>query len=758
MRSNADRPRRDLLSWAWIVAGPVALFGASLARGEVLFWGTPLLQFTPWRLYALEAIRRGELPLWNRLVGMGAPLLANYQSALLYPPNWLLLVLGVAWGQGVLVAAHLVLAGLGMVLLARRLGMGALGQVICGLAYSLSGYLVARAGFLSINAAGAWLPWVMLATERLAEAACASGGSRQTARHALGLSCILALQWLSGHAQTSWYTMVLATIWLGWRCITTQNARSSSRIVIGFLAAGVLAGALAAVQLLPTGEYWIASQRLSQLNREFALSYSFWPWRLTGLVMPDLFGTPVRGNYWGFGNFWEDAIYIGTLPFLLACAQGVRALRGRGEHVAVSRLLLGVACGSLLLALGANTPVFPWLYDHIPTFAAFQAPTRWTLLLVFCLTLLAGWGAEAWRPPTGRALYWTRLGTAGAAAIGFFAWLGSIALGDVQPTFVQALARMGVWLGLAGALSLLQPARQTAWWTGGVCGVVILDLVVAGWGLNPFAPAAVYEPSAAVRGRFGLDGRVYMPPQIEERAKFDSFFRFDNFRAAENGVPVRLAGLPNTLVLDGVSSANNFDPLVPARYAAWMEALSRLPLEQQVSLLRLMGVTWRAEACEGSPTCFVPVRDSARWRLYAAAHWVATDVEARQAVMALEFDPTQDLLLEGPSPSEDLAGSAGGTVEMIDESWTGNLEARVDSRSGAWLLLADTWFPGWRVAIDGRQAKAFPADSLFRAVWVPAGAHKVSWEYRPNSFAAGLVISLTGLVVLGGLGIRCRRD
>ena len=56
-----------------------------------------------------------------------------------------------------------------MSLLARRLGYRLLAQTISGFSFGLSGYLVARAGFLSVNAALAWLPWILLGAHRIAE-------------------------------------------------------------------------------------------------------------------------------------------------------------------------------------------------------------------------------------------------------------------------------------------------------------------------------------------------------------------------------------------------------------------------------------------------------------------------------------------------------------------------------------------------------------------------------------------------------------
>ncbi len=87
--------RRDMLLWlplALLVTVLVLLF-FPLLRGETLFWGLPTLQFYPWRQFAFEQISEGHLPTWNPYLGAGAPLLANYQTAIFYPPNWLWLLL-----------------------------------------------------------------------------------------------------------------------------------------------------------------------------------------------------------------------------------------------------------------------------------------------------------------------------------------------------------------------------------------------------------------------------------------------------------------------------------------------------------------------------------------------------------------------------------------------------------------------------------------------------------------------------------------
>jgi len=186
-----------------------------------MFWGTPSLQFIPWWRWAWQQIFSGRLPLWNPMLGMGAPLIANYQSAIFYPPHWiygLFYILGdtalMAWAQGLMVAIHLILAAVGMAMLVRRLGLGQLAQTVAGLSFGFSGYLVARAGFLSINAAVVWLPWIIWCLTPRA------GGGRITVKRYTTLVLFLVMQFLAGHAQTTWYTMLLAGVWTGlwaWR-------------------------------------------------------------------------------------------------------------------------------------------------------------------------------------------------------------------------------------------------------------------------------------------------------------------------------------------------------------------------------------------------------------------------------------------------------------------------------------------------------------------------------------------------------------
>src|SRR5690349_8100622 len=71
-----------------------------------------------------DALHRGELPLWEPNAGLGAPLYAQSMFGALYPPHWLAFVLEPDVALGWIALVDLVLAGLGLYLLARALGLG----------------------------------------------------------------------------------------------------------------------------------------------------------------------------------------------------------------------------------------------------------------------------------------------------------------------------------------------------------------------------------------------------------------------------------------------------------------------------------------------------------------------------------------------------------------------------------------------------------------------------------------------------------
>jgi hypothetical protein len=102
-----------------------------------------------------------------------------------------------------------------------------------------------------------------------------------------------------------------------------------------------------------------------------------------------------------------------------------------------------------------------------------------------------------------------------------------------------------------------------------------------------------------------------------------------------------------------------------------------------------------------------------------------------------------------------LPGGAASTVSDAPDSILADepevIAVRVAARQAATLVVADTFYPGWRATVDGQEAELLPIAGFFRGVPVPAGEHEVTLRYDPLSFKIGVGLSGAGLVILGVL-------
>lgn len=735
---------RRWFPFAALLASVTVLFHR-LLLGEVIFWGVPLLQFYPWRSLAFDAFRMGRLPLWNPLVGNGAPLLANYQTAVFYPPNWLHLLVPDEHAMGWVSLLHVVWAGLGLAAYLHRLEVDPLGQGVGALSFALSGFIVARFGFLTTVATAAWLPWLMWAVDGVISP------MGQPANRAAALAGVSAMLLLAGHAQMAFYSLGMAAAYAVWRALSSRVAYTTRiRFLAVALGAVVLGAALAAVQLAPTFELVRHSQRAGGVEYRAALSYSFWPWHFLTFLMPGAFGNPASGDYWGYGAYWEDAVYVGLLTLLLggrALARWQRERRSGSPSRAAQEVpfLIVSLVPVSLLALGWNTPLFPWLFERIPTFNWFNGPARWMVLAVFALSALGGIGADRWQTHPPGARWGWRAVVAGLAfvlsAVAVRAALGA----SVRPGLVLATVRLGLLLALVGGLAILlvragHSPKWRAGWEALVLALLAADLVSAHWGLNPTIEAGYYHQRAALADAVPEGTRVLILPGDEHTAKFDLFLNFGDFRASDRARWDALRGslLPNLNAVDGIPGAGNFDPLLVGDHAALLEQIDGLPPAGAVEQAARLNV---GMLLTSAPLGGAELLGRAG-PIYA---YRVPDVWPRALLAACR--PGEDgLMCERQAPGE--------AVIVADEPE--RVVVDISAGRAGWLVLVDTYYPGWQASLDGALVEIVRANGAFRAVAVPAGDHEVVFSYRPASLRIGAAISGAGLAVWLGLLVLSR--
>jgi hypothetical protein len=822
-----------------VILIPLLLFWRLVFAGAVLYWGLPLYQFYPWHRLVVEAIRAGHLPLWTDLLGNGAPLLANHQSATFYPLNLIYFVMPVEQAMGYSVVLHLMMAGLFAYAWGQTIGLSRFGAVITGLSFMSSGFFVSRTQFITIVNSAAWLPLLFLLADRLAR--------RRTLPDAVWLGMALALQFLAGHAQLWFYSLWavmaygLARAWtmrcqrfgennpvpasqqtsdqkrglssaLSWRPSVVGRQRS---VVVLLACAVVIALGLSAVQLLPTAELVLHSQRAGGLDPVDAMTYSFWPWRLLTLVIPDLFGSPATGNYWGYATYWEDTGYIGVLPPLLALSAvwgwgwrrlsilarasfpftgqrsaGTKPLEPDAQPGSSRRedfltpffALLSLL--SLILAMGHNTPVYPLIFKYVPGFGAFRAPARFLLFYTFGVSTLAGIGADCFRL-TYRTQYVARLTAAGAGAMLAI----SLAAGqissqmdlDIKPTFAPAVAHFALWLGLSVILLLLRGrepddadlrvARSPLpleIWRGLMASLIAADLVLFAMPLTPTIDPALYRTTTNAE-RFLLthadENRLFATYNYDYDTKFNGYLNFSNWGPSNltHWLGLRETLVPNLNVFSGIASVNNDDPLAVGRWRELMDAVRAADWPTRLRLLRMMNVGY--VLAENPPPGLSPVLDTPylyrlsdplpRAWLVPQARVVLAPDDLLSELMNPAFDPTTEVLLEEIAPPYSLLtrphqgatpyspvptrGLLPPVFTSLHEAWNSRTIDLVVPGPG-YLVLAYTYYPGWRATLDGQPVEILRANYAFMALPLEAGEHQVLLYYRPLSFTFGALV------------------
>jgi len=669
----------------------------------------PIQQYLPWRVYAVESVRSGLIPLWNPYAFCGTPFLANLQSALLYPPSVLFLLTGARHGFGVSAILHLALGGLSMYGLLRTLGTRRAPALFGALVLMFNGFTVTWLEFPTLSLwVFMWLPAVLLCYEMALR--------RPRSLWPAACALVLGVQFLGGHLQVSAYVVMAFLLYAVVR--RARPAAGGSGRALGLVMAAVSIGlglTLAAGQILPTLELARETGRLAgggttSTATAFPLSH------LVLYLVPNFFGNPVHYNYWGHFrdpsaiNFFETACYAGVLPLFLA-AWALR--RWRRAEVCFFGCLTAFA---VLVAIGS--PVYLLLSHVLPGFAGFAGLGRILCLAAFGLAGMAAFGLDDLLNCTERRS--TRLmalcGVVGAAAIGV-AWVAFRPYVEVLPPDWQFSGYLGkqvvVFLVLATAAVVLIGLRArmrlgASWFAVLSIAILIVDLFGLGIRFNPFVDARMAYPETETTrwleenaGHFriasitsdGLDWMAHNSPMI---------FGLRDIHGSDSLRVKRSFELVSGPDLDQASYPEPDSPLLDA--------------------LSVRYLVTRRQVGDG-------------WRL-------ASSVEA-PVYENLEVHPRAYLVEEGAA-----AGAQGPETVRFESDGEDRIVFAVEGGSGGELILTDSFYPGWRAWVDGEPVSIRRADEAFRGVLVPPGTHTVEFRYEPASFRVGLFLSLLALGAL----------
>jgi hypothetical protein len=709
----------------------------------------------PLRVFTVETMARGQIPLWNPYASAGYPHLAGGQIGSFYPLNFFFLILPTYIAMTWFIMVHCVLAGVFMYILVRELVGDGIAAFISALAFMFSGPVQAQIVNLNLMSGGIWLPLLFFLFERSL--------SRKSYSYAMLAGGVFGLQLLAANPPIAFYsaaTLAACGAYHAYRTVRNnadETWRSCSAPILSLLVLIVVGLGLSAVQIIPTNELQRLSIRRGGLPYNSLVSFSLPPLQLVTLLGPDFWGKPFT-TYRGLPNFWEFYVYIGTLPLMLIpFAWGRRANAQLSFHFIMAAV-------SLILAFGGYTPLYV-LLQYLPVFNFFRAPARWMFVIAFSLSILAGFGFSAIAKLMNKnleeyAARWPTLSKAMALTFLSVVVIASAFLVVLQPgntlgdRYKMALASLRTSAYpllfstlLIGAGFLL----LTAYLRRGLSlrafkiisvGLVAIDLLVANRDVNPLRDPSYFTQQYGSTTFLQKDTSLYRILPVDKEP-------LDLVRGLRYDVPA----------MYGLSSVHGGFALATSRYAAFMEEVD----PSNGKLMGLLNVKYViAHKDEPVPATLPIAYEDEHLTIYEneavlprtfVVHetYVAPSGQAvLECLVSDDFDPQQTVILE-ERPPYPIAGISG---LPPDSSWARVIsylphEVMVEARAfqDGFLFLADAYYPGWKAYVDGEEEKIYAANYLFRAVFLPSGEHKVEFRYKPPSYKIGLVVSSLTLLV-----------
>jgi hypothetical protein len=543
------------------------------------------------------------------------------------------------------------------------------------------------------------------------------------------------------------------TIYFVFRLSVKPVKRRFCRLLL--LASSFVAGLLlAAPQIVPYLEYYrLSSSGLaSDALRRWATHLA--PGQLIHFLLPNISGNPAIGfedlpQRLGLSspdNFNECTGYVGILPLFLA----VYAVCRRRCQFTVVYLCL--AAGSLLVVLGV--PPFPALIRVVPVLRDINH-TRLLLFISFSVAVLAGLGLDTLSREEKRFKgIWVAVGFLGViAAVLLWFWSviapGFRGLDAGNRTFLvrQFLVLLG-GVVVSGLVVLLSSPRRR-WLVAALCLCwTAVDLLQLGMGYNPSISRDRYYPRVEAIQWLEKDPSIFrvfgvgsvLPPNTASVFGLSDVRGYD-FMSVKRYEELVTGSAGSFFFYWGANSLPASFPLLNAKYLLLPGPVQLDPGQFQLVFSKGMAI-YRNTVC--------------RERVLAISNY---QVERDPASMLVRvrspgFDPAAVLLLEKePERIESLQQATNVTPEAgysatITSYKPDEVTIEASAPRSGFVLLLDTYFPGWSARVNGNPAQIYRADYNFRAVAIPSGKSTVRFSYRPRSLLVGGALSVMTLLAL----------
>jgi len=799
-RHTSDRPQQPTIKWlGWtgaysniieltlvgLLLFAIASFIYQLMvwRGWVLYSGDAWRLYYPAKAFMFSNLKEGQFPIWTPHLFFGFPFFAEAQAGVLYPIHLLLLIFKATTAYSIATISRYVLGGVFMFLFIRRITRNSWAAAISGVVFAYNGYMIAQVIHENVENALIWLPLILFALDKWII---------DSSRPALILSGIcLGISFLAGYFFISLLILVTATLYYIYlsmfahkETIGTINSDYLKRWTSGLVTFGLIGVGLACVQLIPNYELAQVSVRSGGLDYDVSTQVSLSPFHLICFIFPKFFGHPASpGSIWGLwpSNFIDLVFYLGILPFLLAL--GALFIR-RDRYVFFFGLMFLVAFG---LALGQFSPLW-YLLHNLPVFSMMRNPARFLSMVVTAGAVLAGLGFDILirrrTADQAKQKRYLRLVGVGTGVSIFFGVISGWLITTLKPSIMnlghwfvdrfvynqsihaqsktQYYERIEIYYDHLASFARIDHSfiylpiillslsvilicyisRSTGNKTtiGLICiGLVSIDLFLFARGYNFELPPEAYAQKPQHIGVMEQDETIFryaVSPLLNSVHNYEPMvFKQDYIQGSSPLQMKRHTEIIEALRphLMDISQAETLNPLVNLLNIKYITAFDSVS---------------HAWAQHRSTEGYLYENKTVLPRAFIASESrvLPTARDVLETLTDTTFVPQKTVLLEKPGPAWQPHSDTTLATARILKYDLAEVEIETDG-SGGFLVLTDTYYPGWRAYVDDKETPILRANYLFRAVALDAGHHIVRFVYAPWSFRIGAGITTVTLVL-----------
>lgn len=690
-------------------------------------------RYIPWRMFLNQMGFIRPSLIWNPQEGCGVPFFGQWRTACLSPFSipYYILPFGVALYVSVLL--KLVIAGWSTFYAARKLGFGPPVAFLAAVTYEFSGHVFLQCAE-PISDVAPFLPLLFLTVERLALA--------QWDHWPIG-AVLIGLMAYGGEPEAAAGAILFVLVYLAARSVLYRVspwlALRTTTMTFGFLLVGL---AVSVLQIAPYVELIQQSvpQTSAMQNPDFRLTHAlllflprFMNWEVSRVQTTGWFSDihVLKLVYAGAVSLWLFPLWFALRRFV------AEAQRKRVE--------------SMLLASGVLTALAlaPSYVPALRSLRSWIAPQHLLIGNALTLGLMAAAAADEWVSLDPRQCM--------TALKRLAIFVPVLALAGVYCLFTWRHA----WhFGLSSLWVQIAMAVLCFFATVFVVGYTLLrpSLPVVGYGLGLVAFGSLmwaYAPDFAGtpwRAVFAETDFIHTLREVGTRIAGSEALK--NWPLAGNLVPQIYcpSGLTlkrQALFWDRVKA----DPLLLRRTGTSTLLLTKDDIQGAFASVRPMLAIKHVFA--SGAILFQDM--GAKPRAWVAYNWRTTDTLDPAAIAS-----DQPPIIEGAGPPTASNTEPGPEAKVnIAVEFHNRVALDVETPKPGMLVLADTFYPGWSVRVDGQVTKILPCDGMFRAVPIGEGKHRVDFRYNPLSlrlgFCFGIAVALFIAFQMRHLVIRVAR-